>query len=600
MKKLNEKGLTLVELIVSFALVSVAMLYFYQTVSTVSKLYKRAKIQTNQFTESTYTLRLVKDYCSIEENLNNCIEKDSTNSLNNSFLKKIGSNLTVSKVVKDTQTIGSEMYSVLTFEYKDSNSPTFGLKDGKYLGEKLTYKLYIKSGIAVLTTGPDLQSMLSGYTGDITEVVFDKETSEPTDGDWVLKKDISVNGNGTVWGILRDDPDNSGKYIFHISFNRKKVYANPNSSKLFSFYKTVTIGNNISSLKKITGIETLDTSNVTDMSYMFYRNYVLESLDVSHFKTDMVEKMNDMFDSCSKIKSLDVSGFKTNKVTTMEWMFDLCREMTNIIGLTSFNTENVNEMRGMFARCSSLNTIDVSSFNIENVKSGVGLNHMFHDCSKITVLDLRNFKTINVKSMSYTFSNCKSLRKIIGIENWDTSNVTGMLSMFNGASLADYDVLDLSKWDTSKVTSMRFMFTSCSVKALKLRFDTSNVTNMGHMFYKCDRLEELDLGSDDSEFNYFSTPKVTSMLHMFSNSPKLKKLDISNFDTSSVTDIRNMFEGDISLSELKINKDKFNIIKGKTITEKDSNGKETTYSYYHQMTRGCKKEIDDIIKNQVK
>ena len=59
MKKLNNKGLTLAELIVSFALVSVAMLYFYQTVSTVSKLYKNSKKETNDFAETTYLLRLV-------------------------------------------------------------------------------------------------------------------------------------------------------------------------------------------------------------------------------------------------------------------------------------------------------------------------------------------------------------------------------------------------------------------------------------------------------------------------------------------------------------------------------------------------------------
>ena len=55
MKKLNNKGLTLVELIVSFALVSVAMLYFYQTVSTVSKLYKCIiYLQINFLSEEIY------------------------------------------------------------------------------------------------------------------------------------------------------------------------------------------------------------------------------------------------------------------------------------------------------------------------------------------------------------------------------------------------------------------------------------------------------------------------------------------------------------------------------------------------------------------
>ena len=118
------------------------------------------------------------------------------------------------------------------------------------------------------------------------------------------------------------------------------------------------------------------------------------------------------------------------------------------------------------------------------------------------------------------------------------------------------------------------------------------------MFYNCGQLEELDLGSDLNP-NYFSTPKVTTMVHMFSSCPKLKKLDIRNFDTSSIIDIRHMFEGNISLDKLNINKDKFNIIKDKTYTYTE-NKKVITESYYKQITQGCKKEIQDIINNQIK
>lgn len=61
MKKLNSKGLTLTELIVSFALVSVAVIYFYQTVSTVSELYYTAKKDTQEFTDRTYALKMIKE-----------------------------------------------------------------------------------------------------------------------------------------------------------------------------------------------------------------------------------------------------------------------------------------------------------------------------------------------------------------------------------------------------------------------------------------------------------------------------------------------------------------------------------------------------------
>lgn len=56
--KLNNKGLTLAELIVSFMLVSVAIVYFFQTLITVNKLYQTAREETNEFIEKDYALRI--------------------------------------------------------------------------------------------------------------------------------------------------------------------------------------------------------------------------------------------------------------------------------------------------------------------------------------------------------------------------------------------------------------------------------------------------------------------------------------------------------------------------------------------------------------
>lgn len=62
MKKLNNKGVTLVELIVSFALVSVAIIYFYQTLFTVKKLYTKSQKETQAFVDKTYALRILDAY----------------------------------------------------------------------------------------------------------------------------------------------------------------------------------------------------------------------------------------------------------------------------------------------------------------------------------------------------------------------------------------------------------------------------------------------------------------------------------------------------------------------------------------------------------
>lgn len=56
--KSNNKGVTITELIVSFAIVAVAIIYFFQTLTTVNKLYKTARKETNEYVEKTYVLKI--------------------------------------------------------------------------------------------------------------------------------------------------------------------------------------------------------------------------------------------------------------------------------------------------------------------------------------------------------------------------------------------------------------------------------------------------------------------------------------------------------------------------------------------------------------
>ena len=72
--KIGKKGITLVELIVSFAIVGVAMLYFFQTLTTVSNLYETSKKETSEFIEEDYYLRILDAY--LEGQI---INKENTN-----------------------------------------------------------------------------------------------------------------------------------------------------------------------------------------------------------------------------------------------------------------------------------------------------------------------------------------------------------------------------------------------------------------------------------------------------------------------------------------------------------------------------------------
>ena len=66
-----------------------------------------------------------------------------------------------------------------------------------------------------------------------------------------------------------------------------------------------------------------------------------------------------MFKDCSSLTSINVSSFNTSKVTTMKEMFMNCREITSL-DISSFNMSKVTNMESLFSGCKKLNTLVVS------------------------------------------------------------------------------------------------------------------------------------------------------------------------------------------------------------------------------------------------
>ena len=122
-------------------------------------------------------------------------------------------------------------------------------------------------------------------------------------------------------------------------------------------------------------------------------------------------------------------------------------------------------MYGMFRGCSSLTELDLSNFDVSNVKitgeRGQGIN-LFSSCVNLQKINLSGWNTISMTDMSYMFSSCKALTSL-DLSSFNTSNVTNMRMMFyNCSSLIE---LDLSNFDVSNVNSFATdhgMFQDCS------------------------------------------------------------------------------------------------------------------------------------------
>ena len=238
----------------------------------------------------------------------------------------------------------------------------------------------------------------------------------------------------------------------------------------------------------ITGLEYLNTENVTNMSYMFSGCSNLTNLDLSNLDTGNVTDMSSMFSNCSALTSLDLSNFNTEKVTNMTYMFFACYYLESL-NLSSFDTGEVTDLSTMFHSCNRLTGLDLSGFDTGKVTT---METMFYDCNALTNLNLSNFDTGNVTDMSSMFYGCEVLRSL-DLSNFDTGKVTTMFSMFKNCS--QLESLNLSGWSNTNVTRMDEMFYGCSALTdLNLtNFRTVNVTDMSQMFQYCSALTSLDL-----------------------------------------------------------------------------------------------------------
>lgn len=142
---------------------------------------------------------------------------------------------------------------------------------------------------------------------------------------------------------------------------------------------------------------------------------------------DMQKKVFTMFGGLSQVKSIDLNSFDTSNVTNMSFMFSCCHTLT-ALDLSGLDTSRVIDMSAMFASCRSIKGLDLSSFDTSNVTDMGG---MFCDCDGLAHLNLSGLDTSNVTSISCMFCNCKNLTNI-DMSGFNTSHILDMRSLFEG------------------------------------------------------------------------------------------------------------------------------------------------------------------------
>ena len=453
-----------------------------------------------------------------------------------------------------------------------------GIKVGTYYAAPIA----LTPAACNLPTGSEFNAAIAGFLEDneLTQIKF-IANSVNTDNSNPISSNAYMVANGNVLDIHTAAP----KFVF-----------NEDSSSMFAALTTITA---------IDFGDDIDTSNVTNMSFMFTGCFVLTSLDLSNFDTSSVTDMSYMFSPCLQLTSLDLSSFDTSNVTNMSTMFSICPKLTSL-DLSNFDTSQVTNMFYMFSACSSLTSLDLSSFHTSEVTD---MSYMFSPCPKLTSLDLSNFDFSGVTDpakFANMFSNLGADAANKPITIWVKDNAT--ISKLNGVStginnsFAKYVSCEIARGERineaikafpGSFSEIRFVANSSTTSesvivgasniymvlknngvlelhtaAPKFVFnanckdmfkqlsniitidfgdniDTSNVTNMYGMFFDCSILSSLDLSS-------FNTSNVTNMNSMFYHCSSLTSLNLSSFDTSNVTSMYGMFYECTELSSLDL------------------------------------------------
>ena len=119
-----------------------------------------------------------------------------------------------------------------------------------------------------------------------------------------------------------------------------------------------------------TNLNDIDTSKITDMSYLFFADKRdLRNLDISKWDTSNVTDMHNMFYNCFDF-NCDLSKWNVSNVEDMSNMFDGCRKFNS--DLSKWKVSKVKDMKYMFYNCWKFNS-DLSKWKVSKATNTYGM-----------------------------------------------------------------------------------------------------------------------------------------------------------------------------------------------------------------------------------
>ncbi len=207
---------------------------------------------------------------------------------------------------------------------------------------------YLRKHAGYLADGNTIRNKLSALgvpAFSSTGVVLKYKDELPSGFNPTSSNDISVSVDGYYRPVyIWKEDDGNGGYDYYYGGNDyiEAIVLNADSSGLF-------YGISISNIET-RGDYFWETRFVTNMSYMFANDYVLESMGFAeNWDTSSVTDMSSMFDSTDALSDISaLENWDTSSVTNMSHMFHWASSLTNASALENWNVSSVTDMSNMF------------------------------------------------------------------------------------------------------------------------------------------------------------------------------------------------------------------------------------------------------------
>ena len=158
----------------------------------------------------------------------------------------------------------------------------------------------------------------------------------------------------------------------------------------------------------------IDTSNVTDVSYLFQGCTILTMISAMNFSS--VTNMRSIFNSCELLTS--IPQLDTSNVTDFYSCFYGC---SSLVSIPQLDTSNVTDFYSCFYGCSSLVSIPQL-----NTSKATNVSSMFSGCSSLRSIPLLDFGKVTSISSLFGYSNITTLTDLGGFKNLKINFTNGL------------------------------------------------------------------------------------------------------------------------------------------------------------------------------